>query len=382
MLPAGASASCSEPPVLAKPGSACEPTKSAGSRKPEEPLGRLRLAPPLGTHSGHGGRGEGGSGAGRRVMVPTGRAAPHNGSWGRWASPHGVLCPPKGASPTAGAAGRRRRGAGLAPCMLHPWTRSPRDMAAGKRGDLEADRDPKEGVLWGARKTGPPTGEQGPWDREYPRGKRVLGGQGSPRVTPAPGKQEPEEGARDKSVPPRKKGVRGVGWGAGVVARRPRARSWQRRGIALPERGRWGSVGRGERVRARGSGGGCGRRSGRRAASPPHPAGPRRRRRHFHFAATASQGRPSRPLSRPGSVQPSSVPLHARSYLQEKASGCRSPMMERGGTDGDGTGRAGRGARLGTALGSGRKPGQVAPHFRRAEPRRRGARTPGPGRVM
>lgn len=112
-------------PTPAKPGSACEPTKPAGSRKPEEPLGRLRLAPLLGTRSGHGGRGEGGSRAGRQGTAPTDRAAPHNGSW---ASPHGVLRPPRGATGAWEQAEQRGR-AGSMPatpldqgvlCLLHP----------------------------------------------------------------------------------------------------------------------------------------------------------------------------------------------------------------------------------------------------------------------
>lgn len=101
-----------------------------------------------------------------------------------------VLHPPRGVTPTAGAAGvrgRQRRGAGLAPCMLHsrPWDR--RNTDAGKWG---TSRDPKRRGALGscaARRTeiprmGAPIEEQGPRNTECPRGKRDHG---SPRASSA-----------------------------------------------------------------------------------------------------------------------------------------------------------------------------------------------------
>lgn len=138
-------------PVPAKPGSACEPAKSAGSRKPEEPLGRLRLAPPLGTRSGHGGRGEGGSGAGRQGTAPPGRATPRNGGWGRWASPRRVPCPPEGGHPHGrswrGLGAGRGEGQGWLRACCTPGSGPPRIGVLGNGGTLRRTGTPEEGVL-------------------------------------------------------------------------------------------------------------------------------------------------------------------------------------------------------------------------------------------
>lgn len=71
--------------VPAKPGSACEPTKSAGSRKPEEPLCKLWLAPPAGTCSRHGAEEKGAAGWAGRAQSPWAGQHPK-----RWLGQEGI----------------------------------------------------------------------------------------------------------------------------------------------------------------------------------------------------------------------------------------------------------------------------------------------------
>lgn len=134
-------------PVPAKPGTACEPTKFAGSRKPESLPGRLRLAPLLAAGSGHRGRGQEGSGRDTQVMAPMGRAAPLNSGWGRWASPHA-----RGATPIAGAAGGSGQvgGRGRAGSMhAAPLDQGSPGQGCWEMRDLEGNRDPRRGGALG-----------------------------------------------------------------------------------------------------------------------------------------------------------------------------------------------------------------------------------------
>lgn len=188
----------------------------------------------------------------------------------------------------------------------------------------------------------------------------------SPRVS-SPWKEAARGKGRDKAVPHRN-GVRGKGL---------LSEGWQRKGLTTPERAHRSSPG--ERIQP-----------GAPVEAPGAAQEERPPRCFLPPLLSLCSGRFPGP---PVPVQPSpsryspAQPNPSRSalgYLQEKASGCRSPMMERRSAR-DGAGGTGRtaqhgSARLGSArLGSGRKPGQAAPHFRRAEAR--GA-DPGPGRVM
>lgn len=171
MLTAGASASCSEP----------LPSHGASKVCREQRVGGAARQAAGGSSAWHSPRARGQ----RQGMAPSGSAAPHK--WGRWASPHWSCTLPEGSPPRQGlqgSGGRQRRGAGLAPCMLHsrPWDR--RNTDAGKWG---TSRDPKRRGALGscaARRTeiprmGAPIEEQGPRNTECPRGKRDHGSPGA-----------------------------------------------------------------------------------------------------------------------------------------------------------------------------------------------------------
>lgn len=354
-------------PAPAKPGSTYEPTKSAGSRKLEAWQG---LAGTSAWHlqwaRGQRRRGEQSRQAGHG---PHGQRSTPQRQLGRVGITPQGSAPSKRGHPHARGLGA---GGGEGQGWLHPWIGVPRIEVLGNGGPRGGQGSQKKGCsgvkgCWEVghpQDWGHPQGEQGPRGRKRSQGTRVLGGRGSPRAAVAPGRREPKEEAPGLERPPAEKGC----------GERPEGSWLAQEGTTLPEQGALGLRGR-RGVRARGGAGG---ERPPRCLPPPGRTPPP--------LLSLCSGRFPGP---PSPAQPSPVPLRARRYLQEKASGCRSPMVERGGAPGDGTdgtdGRTGRGggggpgrtAGLGSApLGSGRKPGRAAPHFRRAEPRRRGARTP------
>lgn len=182
----------------------------------------------------------------------------------------------------------------------------------------------------GVPRMGGPTEAERPRNRECPLGKREPGDHGSPRVS-SPWKEAARGKGRDKAVPHRN-GVRGKGL---------LSAGWQRKGLTTPERAHRSSPG--ERVQPG------------TPVEAPGAAQEERPPRCFlppllslcsgRFPGPPVPVQPSPSRFSPARPNPSRL---ARGYLQEKASGCRSPMMERRSAR-DGAGGTGRTAQHGSA---------------------------------
>lgn len=151
-LPAGASASCSEPPRL--------PSQTAPASQ-QSPQGaeswRSRLAGSgwhlcLALAAGTGAEEKGTGGQAGRAQPPQAGQHPATAAGAGGHHPTGS-CTLQEGPPTCqglqGSGGRWRRGARLAPCLLHPWVRSPQGRGAGKWGTLRGNRDPRKGGALG-----------------------------------------------------------------------------------------------------------------------------------------------------------------------------------------------------------------------------------------